>query len=70
MLRSGALHGGLSLIAAGDMKSPQKRSLSVKWHQFVTTVEEVQILRERSTTPRYTQNTFLVILDVAILGDL
>jgi hypothetical protein len=64
------LHGGLSLIVAGDMKSSQKRSLSVKWHLFVTMVEEVQILRERATRPRYTHNTFLVILDVAILDDL
>jgi len=33
-------------------------------------VEEVQILRERATTPRYMHNAFLVILDVATADEL
>jgi len=33
-------------------------------------VEEVKILRERATTPRYMHNAFLVILDVAISDEL
>jgi hypothetical protein len=53
------------------MKSPQKPSRRLKWYQFVTMVEEVQILRERATTPRYMHNNaFLVILGVAISGEL
>jgi hypothetical protein len=50
------------------MQSPQKRSLTVKWYQFVTMVDKVQILRERAITSRYMHNAFLVILDVEILG--
>ena len=65
------MHRGLSLIVAGDMKSPQKRSVRVKLYQFVTMVEEVQILRECATTPRYMHNNaFLVIYGVAISGEL
>jgi hypothetical protein len=45
-------------------------ALKVKWYQFVTMVEEVQILSERATMPRYMHNAFLVMLDVAISDDL
>jgi len=33
-------------------------------------VEEVRILRERATTPRYVHNAFLIILNVVISVEL
>lgn len=39
----------LRFIVIGDIKSPQKRSIQVKWYQAVRIAKEVQILRERAT---------------------
>jgi len=40
---------GQKLIVAGDIKSPQNRSLRVKGYQAVGLAEEVKTLRERAT---------------------
>jgi len=41
------------------MKSPQKRSLRVKWYQAVRIDEQLQILGERATMLRYTYIAYL-----------
>jgi hypothetical protein len=37
-------------IVAGDIKSPQKRSLRLKWYRAERTGEEAETLRERAIT--------------------
>jgi hypothetical protein len=46
-------------IVAGDIKSPQKCSLRVKWYQAVRIAQEVQSLRKRATMLRYTYIVYL-----------
>ena len=41
-------------ILAGEIKSPRKGSLGVKWHQAIRVDEEVKILRECATMLRST----------------
>jgi hypothetical protein len=46
-------------IVAGDIKSPQKQSLQMKWYQAVRVAEEVKTLREKARMLLYTYTAYL-----------
>jgi hypothetical protein len=50
----------LSYTVAGDIKSPQKRSLRLEWYRAVRIAEEVQTLSECAAILRYTYIVSLV----------
>jgi hypothetical protein len=55
------------ITLACDIKSPQKRSLRVKWCKAVRIYGEVQTLRERGTMLRYAHNAYLVQMVICFL---
>jgi hypothetical protein len=55
----GPLYELSSFIFAGEIIPPQKGSFGVKWHQAIRVDEGAKILRERTTTLRYTCLAYL-----------
>jgi len=56
------------LLVAGDIKSPQNRSLRVKEYQAVRMTEEVKTLRERATIIALLRT--LCVLSIVIPADI